>query len=346
MRRWVVALLTVVVGISDSAPGQDAETITTSRFADVAQAPMREASARVESIDQAVVSAEVAARVVDIPVRVGETVDAGALLVRLDDVEYRLGRQAAEAQLELAEAGRELARIRAGRARRLAPDRFVSDDQLLEAETRLRQAEAELAAARVELERADLLLARTEVRSPYAAVVQKRLIGAGALAAPSTPLLELVAVEQLEITSGIARGLVEGLRQSRSVAFLDGDERYPVRLLRVSPLISPGARQREARFEFVDDRPAPGSQGTIAWIDPRPVLPADFVVRRGGELGVLLIDTDGAVPTRAEVRWRPLPQADAGRPVQVDLPLDTLLVADGRLRVQPGQTVILEPSRR
>lgn len=346
MRLLVLAALAIGSSISASATAQDVESITTARFDDVALTQAREASARVESLDQAIVSAEIAARVVDVPVRVGETVEPGQLLVRLDDAEYRLGRRAAEARVELAEAGRELARLRAERARRLAPEQFVSDDQLLEAETRLRQAEAELAASRVELERADLLLARTDVRSPYAAVVQARLIGSGALASPGTPLIELVAIERLEVSSGIARGLVDGLLQSRSVEFLDGDDRYPVRLLRVSPLISPGARQREARFEFAGARPAPGSQGTVAWIDPRPVLPADFVVRRDGELGVLVIDPDSAGQARVGVGWRPLPNADAGRPVQVDLSPDTLLVAEGRLRVQPGQTVTLDATRR
>jgi RND family efflux transporter MFP subunit len=300
----------------------------------------------VESLDQAILSAEVAARVVEIPVHVGETVDTGALLIRLDDTEYRLGRQAAQARFELAEAGLELARLRAERARRLAPDRFVSDDQLAEAETRLRQAQAELAAAEVELERAELFLTRTEIRSPYAAAVQARLIGSGARAAPGTPLIELVATERLELTSGIASELVAGLRQSPSIEFLDGDNAYAVQLLRVSPLVSPGARQREARFEFVDARPPPGSQGTIAWVDPRPVLPADYVVRRDGELGVLLIDREDDDDPRVTVRWRQLPQADAGRPVRVDLPPDVLLVADGRLRVQPGQRVTLDIQRR
>ncbi len=346
MRFLVVVLLAVGGSIGGPATAQDLESITTARFGDVAIRQAREASARVESIDQAIVSAEIPARVIDVPVRVGETVEAGQLLVRLDADEYRLGRRAAQAQLELAEAGSELARLRAERARRLAPEQFVSDDQLLEAETRLRQARAEQAAAEVDLERAELLLSRTEVRSPFAAVIQSRLVGSGALAAPGSPLVELVATERLELSSGIARGLVEGLVQSRSVEFLDGDDRYPVRLLRVSPLVSPGARQREARFAFVDARPAPGSQGTIAWVDPRPVLPADFVVRRGGELGVLLIDPGSAGGDRAEVHWRPLPEADAGRPVQVDLPPDALLVGDGRLRVQPGQSVTVEPRRR
>ncbi|MEN1728230.1 MAG: efflux RND transporter periplasmic adaptor subunit, partial [Pseudomonadota bacterium] len=322
-----------------SVLSQDAESVSIIRFESLMQTQEREASARVESLDQATISAEVAARVVDLPVRVGERVSAGQILVQLDAADYELALQAAQARLEVAQAGEDMARLRAERARRLAPDQFVSDDQLLEAETLLRQTQAEKAAASVELGRAELMLSRTQIVSPYEAIVQSRLTGTGALAAPGTPLVELVATERLEISSGVANPHVEGLMQSDEVVFEDGERRYPVRLLRVSALISPGARQREARFEFIDESPAPGSQGTIAWVDPRPVLPADYVMTREGELGVLLVDSNQVVGTTTVVRWQPLPQADAGRPVQVDLPMDLLLINEGRRRVQPGETV-------
>jgi multidrug efflux pump subunit AcrA (membrane-fusion protein) len=235
-----------------------------------------------------------------------------------------------------------MARLRAERARRLAPDQFVSEDQLLEAETRLRQAQAEVAAADVALERAELMLSRTRVVSPYEAVVQSRMSGTGALAAPGTPLVELVAIERLEVSSGVPSALVDGLIRSDGIEFLDGAVRYPVRVLRVSPLISPGARQREVRLEFVADAPPPGSQGTVVWTDPRPVLPADYVVLRNDELGVLMVDADQVVGSTTTVRWQALPEADAGRPVQVDLPMQALLIADGRQRVQPGDTVRID----
>jgi RND family efflux transporter MFP subunit len=321
---------------------QPTQAVSVVRFDDLARSQPRDASASVESLDQAIVSAEVAARVLDVPVFVGETVAAGQLLVELDPADYDLAKQAAQARLDVATAGLDMARLRAERARRLAPDQFVSEDQLLEAETRLRQAQAERASAAVELERAELMLSRTRVVSPYAAVVQSRLIGAGALAAPGTPLVELVAIERLEVSSGIATALIDGLFQSSAIEFVDGGNRYPVRLLRISPLISPGARQREVRFEFSEAAPPPGSQGRVAWVDPRPVLPADYVVLRDGELGVLLVDSDLAVGAAATVRWQPLPEADAGRPVQVDLPPDALVIAEGRHRVQPGESVRID----
>ena len=338
----ILVMLAIASGLSPPVAAQQPEAVTVIRFENLAQTQPRDASARVESLDQAVVAAEVAARVLEVSVHVGEVVTAGQVLVELDPADYELARQASEAQLEAARAGEDMARLRAERARRLAPDQFVSEDQLLEAETRLRQARAESAAAGVELQRAELMLSRTTVVSPYEAVVQSRLISAGTLAAPGTPLVELVATERLEVSSGIGNALIDGLVQSERVDFIDGATRYPVRLLRVSPLISPGARQREVRFEFIDARPPPGSQGTVVWTDPRPVLPADYVVMRGNELGVLLVDSDQTVGSTTTVRWQALPQADAGRLVQVDLPMDALLIDVGRRRVQPGDAVRID----
>ncbi|OAB55630.1 hypothetical protein AY599_12700 [Leptolyngbya valderiana BDU 20041] len=339
---FLVSVLALGSALGLPAAAQQPEAVSVVRFETLAQRQSRDASARVESLDQAVVAAEIAARVLDVPVFVGETVAAGQVLVELDRADYELALEGAQARLDAARAGEDMARLRAERARRLAPEQFVSEDQLLEAETRLRQAQAERAAAEVELQRAELMLSRTRVVSPYAAVVQARLIGAGALAAPGTPLLELVATERLEVSSGIPTHLIDGLSQSARVDFVDGETLYPVRILRVSPLISPGARQREVRFEFVEAMPPPGSQGRVAWIDPRPILPADYVQMRGGELGVLLVDSDQIVGSTTTVRWQPLPQADAGRPVQVDLPADALLIAEGRQRVQPGDSVRID----
>lgn len=339
MRLFIVA-----IALAALAPvgAQQLESVSVIRFGDLAQTQERDASARVESLDQAVVAAEVAARVLDVPVHVGEVLVEGQVLVELDPADFRLALQAAEARLEVARAGQDMARLRAERARRLAPDQFVSEDQLLEAETRLRQAQAERAGAEVELQRAELMLSRTTIVSPYDAVVQARLTSAGALAAPGTPLVELVATERLEVSSGLANALVDGLLQSERIEFLDGGDSYPVRVLRVSPLISPGARQREVRLGFIESAPPPGSQGRVVWTDPRPVLPADYVVQRDNDLGVLLVDSEQGTGSIATVRWHALPQADAGRSIQVDLATDSLLIGEGRQRVQPGDSVRID----
>lgn len=330
MKRWLLALAVIVA----ATHGVASEQVTLVRYSDVAVFLDRQVSARVESLDESILSAEVSARVMAIEVRPGQYVESGQRLVVLDDRSFAIERDSARARLEVAEAELEMARLRAERARRLAPEKFVSEDQLLEAETRLRQAIAEVEVARQTLAASELVLERSVIEAPFSGVVTHRLISQGALASPGTPLLELVGMEAIEIVAGIVPDQVGGLRQAGQVEFVAGARQWPVALARISEVVSRGSRTMQARFEFSDAGAPPGREGRIVWTDPRPALPADYILQRDGRLGVLVLDEDGQ-----SVAFIALPDADAGRPFPVDLPADTLLIDAGRQRVGPGATV-------
>jgi RND family efflux transporter MFP subunit len=295
----------------------------------------RQAAATAASLDEVVLAAEISARVIELSALPGQTVEAGQTMIELDDAEYRIGLASAQARLNVAEASLEMARIRAERARRLAPEQFVSEDQLLEAETNLRRAEAERAATQSDLQRAQLMLERTRITAPFAGVVTRRLVSPGTLAAPGTPMLELVATTGIEISAMIPPDQVDGLMRAESIVFESEGQQWPVRLDRVTPVIDPGSRGREARLVFSEASAPSGSEGRLRWTDPRPALPGDFVLQRDGVLGVMLLGEDGS-----QVVFRPLPGADAGRPHQpIGLAPDTLLIDQGRRRVRPGEQV-------
>ena len=62
------------------------------------------------------------------------------------------------------------------------------------------------------------------------------------------------------------------------------------------------------------------------------MLPADYLVRRDGKLGVFILDGETA-------RFHPLPQAEDGRPARIELDPDTRLIGDGRQRLRDGDAV-------
>lgn len=328
MKRWLLCFLFLGCG-----PAVGAEPVTVVTYADIAVYLDRQASARVESLDEARLSAQVSATVLRIPVRPGQTVAAGELLLELDPADYRIQVNAAQARLDVADANLDMSRLRAERARRLAPQNFVSEDQLLEAETRYRQTRAEHEGARQELQGAQLALERTRIKAPFAAVVTERLIGVGALAAPGTPLLEVVALDELEVVAGVSPALADGLARAESVRFESGGQSESVQLLRLAPVITRGGRNRQARLGFVDASLPAGSEGRIRWTDSRPALPAQYIVQRDDQLGVMLLADDETAEFLA------LPEADSGRPHLLDLPGDTQLIDDGRRRVSSGQRI-------
>lgn len=317
-----------------------AESVSVRPFSDVAIYLDRQAAATAESLDEVTLAAEISARVAELRALPGQTVEPGELLVRLEEREYRIALDSARARLSMADAALDMARIRAERARRLAPDRFVSEDQLLEAETNLRLAEADLAAARSDLERAELMLSRTRIEAPFAGAVTRKLVSPGTLAAPGTPLLELVASANIEVRAMIPPDQVDGLQAADSIAFESGTRSWPLRLARIAPVISRGSRGREARLVFIGDGAPAGSEGRLRWTDPDPALPGDFVQLRNGVLGVLILDDEGT-----HAAFHELPGADAGRPyLPPDLDADTLLIDEGRRRIGPGDRV--DPSSR
>lgn len=128
----------------------------------------------------------------------------GELLFRIDDAEYRLAID--RAQAAVAKAEYDLAAM-AGQARVAREEwgRLDLDDGRGEAsplalyEPQMKNAEAALLAAQAALGQARLDLERTRVRAPFAAVVRSESIEVGQLLRVGAPVAVLAGTEQAEI---------------------------------------------------------------------------------------------------------------------------------------------------
>lgn len=146
-------------------------------------------------------------RVVEVRARLGDRVEKGAVLARLDDgevapqlAEAKAAITAAEASEQRAKASLAAARAELDRKRPLAEDKLVSAQELAEIEARVLSLEADAAAsaaqaaqARARVNIAEEQLRNTRVVAPFAGVVAARHLDPGATATPSTPILRIVA---------------------------------------------------------------------------------------------------------------------------------------------------------
>lgn len=176
-RRWrTIALAVVALGIAaffsrDLVLGKPVDTVTVAR-GDLTQTVV--ASGRVASPQRVTIAAEIAGRVVAIPVKEGQSVHKGESLVRLDERDERaareqaraaqgqaqarlrqireLGLPGAEQALIQAEANAQNARRTFERTRDLRSRNFVGQAQLDEARRALDVAEAQLRAARLQVQ--------------------------------------------------------------------------------------------------------------------------------------------------------------------------------------------------
>jgi HlyD family secretion protein len=160
------------------------------------------ASGRIVPKSAVDISADITGRIVTIPVKEGQMVTRGTLLLRIDPSQYEAGVARAQAMLSSAEASALQARANRDQAKRAldrantlketAPN-LVSTEQMEQAQTQYDVAEAlansaehQVSQARAGLREAQDALAKTVLRSPIVGQVTRVAVEEGEVAVPGT----------------------------------------------------------------------------------------------------------------------------------------------------------------
>jgi hypothetical protein len=162
--------------------------------------------------------------------------------------------------------------------------------------------------------------------------VVERLIGVGEKAQPGKPLLRLLDLSALEVSAQLQVFDADAVQRAGTFTLQVDSQRYPLQLRRMVPAVDPRSRSRELRLDFVDVAAPPGSSGRLQWSDPRPHLPAEFLLRRDGQYGVYVVQEGRA-------QFLVIDGAREGSPALIDLPDDTLIVTEGRYGLNQGDAV-------
>lgn len=176
-----------------------------------------EAAGTAEPFAQATLSTKLMGTVLEVLVREGDAVAAGAPLLRIDARDLDARRAQVAAQLSEAQAVRAEAITQAERMRRLFADSVATRAQLDGAETGLARANA--AVRQVEAGAAELeaTIGYAVVRAPFAGTVTRRLVDPGAFAAPGAPLLTVEDGSRLRVSASVAPSAVRGLRRGQTL---------------------------------------------------------------------------------------------------------------------------------
>jgi RND family efflux transporter MFP subunit len=322
------------------ASGSSLATVTLRPLADLLVYPERDAPAQVVARNESKVAAEQAGIVSDWSADVGETVRRGQVIAQLDPRDAELGVLRAQAALDAATAREQLAASQLKRARELVAQGFFSQEALTQRETETAVLRAEINAAQASLATARRQSEKTRILAPFDGVIRERLAQRGESVAPGTVLFVISERGANELSATINPAEAEGLAGSRSIRFSALGREYPVRLLRVASTVNNTARTQVARLSFPDLGSAPpaGLSGTLQWQDARPHLPASLPVRRRGELGLFVVDTQPGQATGI-ARFVALPGAQEARVNPVSLPPATLVVTEGQMGLREGERV-------
>src|SRR5262245_9982584 len=175
------------------------------------------ANGKIQPVVQVVINPEVSGEIIDLPVKEGQVVSKGDLLVKIKPDNYLAGRNSAEASYKsavaaktLAKANFEKARIEFDRIKALFADKLVSDSQFLEAKTTLEVMKAthETSVHQADQTKATLAkseddLAKTTILSPMAGTVTRlrsqrgeRVVGTALMA--GTEIMTVAALDEME----------------------------------------------------------------------------------------------------------------------------------------------------
>ncbi len=311
------ALLSLPHAVPATAGADSAATKV--RLVDTAPATAgRWIAANVRAARRARVSTRLSATVKAVHVAEGDRVREGQVVVSLADPDVRAAVAAAEAALSSAAAHER-------RISGLVTERAATPSELEAAQAQRAQAEAAVAAARASL-------AHTEIRAPFAGVVQARRVEPGDLVGPGQPLLELEG-GGLELEASVSEEEGRGLAPGQRLRFRSGDHEGTAELFALTPGGDALSHRRGLRAR-VHQAPPGLASGSFARLEVPSAGPATggvwvprtAVVLRGDLTGVFVASSG-----RAELRW-----IAAGEPIGDQVPVRAGLGAADRVIDAPG----------
>lgn len=301
-----------------------------------------EAPATAVSRNETHVAAELTARIESIPVRVGDELEQGAIILKLDCSDFTLAEDKVKTGIAALKAQRRLAQQQLRRAVKLVKQKSASQELADQRRAELDRLNAEIDGLEVALKEARKTASRCEIRAPYQALVMERQAGEGDIAQPGTPLLRILDTANVEVSAQIRQSEADSLLNAKHIHFETNGHSIPLTLRVLSPAVDTRSRSREARLEFQGERALPGSSGRLSWTASGHHLPAQYVLTRDGKPGSFIIEQDDSGQTIA--RFVPLPGALEGRPALIDAKMaeqadKVQLIDRGRHALRDGDPV-------
>jgi membrane fusion protein (multidrug efflux system) len=282
------------------------------------------------SDESVMIRPEIEGRLASLHFREGQAVEAGALLVSLDDAIARAELAQARANLNLAE--KNFARAQ------LLFSRGASNAQALDEASAVQQA------ARASLELAQARLDKTRILAPYDGVLGLRQVSPGDYLEAGQDIVNLEVLDPLKVEFRIPQKAVDQIRLGQVIEIsLDTfpGERFSGEIFAINPRLDEAGRSQaiRARIGNAERRLRPGQfVKVVVILAERPaalVVPEEAVMPVGERLLVNLV-LDGKVVQR-EVK---LGKRLAGQvEVREGLHGDETLISAGWQKVNPGMAV-------
>jgi RND family efflux transporter MFP subunit len=305
-------------------------------------APVDYYTGTIISREQAKLAAEVSGRLLWVA-EVGDSVEAGGVVARIDDELLREELIEREADVARIQARLQFLKLEAARLQELARSNNAAQSQLEQVESDRLAAKSELKAAQARARRSAALLERTQLRAPFPGVVTERLLYAGEWADEGAAVVAMTDPLRLEIQGWVSVSALPFLEQQMPVSFEYHGEVFEGRVRTLVPVGDIRSRLYELRVSLPEGSWKVGESVRIAVPAAirREVLsvPRDALVLRRDAISVFVVDSD-SVAHRVVV----IPGIASGPWIEVrgDLKPGDRVVTRGSERLRDGQKVVVQ----
>jgi len=261
----------------------------------------------VEAERRSTVSAQVSARIEDVPFDVDDYVERGDIIVQFRDRPVAAELKQAEAAEQEARARLAEARANHGRIQQLFQQDRVSKADMDRITADLRSAEARVKAAEGALIAARESFENTVVRAPFSGIVVERHVEIGEMATVGAPLMTGLSLEHLRVAVDVPQSDIGALRADGE-AWIDlpNGASLPAESIRVFPYADPSTHTFRARLRLAEGQHGiyPGMWVKVRFLtgeEEALLVPRSAVVQRSELTAVYVLGEDG-VPRLRQVR--------------------------------------------
>lgn len=298
----------------------------------------------VEAVRQTTLAAQVPGAVLELAVKVGDRVQAGQVLLRLDARSANQNAAASAAQVQAAQASLDVATREYSRQQKLYDKQYISQAALDQAEAQFKATRAQVAAQVAQAGAARTQTGLHTVRAPYAGVVSEVPVQLGDMAMPGRALITLYDPGALRVTAALPQSLLGAAQGAPHEALrielpgLSTAQQWPATTrVQLLPTVDAATHTVQVRADLAKglDGVAPGMFARL-WL---PMVSAS-AAPASQRVSVPL----GAVVRRAEMTGVYV-QGEAGRPLLRQVRLGRLEGDQVELLsgVSPGESVVLQP---
>ncbi len=171
-----------------------------------------------EARHRSLLSSETGGRVIKWEAEIGNILEAGEVILQLDDELAKLGLQQAEANLESARVSAEKRKRDYNRFQELHENGDMSRNEFESINLAKTGAEALLIAAEATVGMSRRALKETQVRMPYKGRLSARMIEVGQSLIPGTPVAEVVQINPIKLKVGVPENEIVQIHPGQKVS--------------------------------------------------------------------------------------------------------------------------------